>query len=70
MNQHSRIVNRRNFLKTTAGLSLALTIAPDALSLIDAFDPRRVRILTTLAAHLMHHEDRPRRVEPGVAAAR
>src|ERR1700689_406110 len=35
MNQHSRIVNRRNFLKTTAGLSLALTIAPDALSLID-----------------------------------
>src|ERR1700688_1955882 len=35
MNQHSRIVNRRNFLKTTAGLSLALTIAPDAVSLID-----------------------------------
>src|SRR6202050_2807741 len=35
MNQHSRIVNRRNFLKTTAGLSLALTIAPDALSVID-----------------------------------
>jgi isoquinoline 1-oxidoreductase subunit beta len=35
MNQHSRIVSRRNFLKTTAGLSLALTIAPDALSLID-----------------------------------
>src|SRR5580704_17982000 len=35
MNQHSKIVNRRNFLKTTAGLSLALTIAPDALSLID-----------------------------------
>src|ERR1700733_10950078 len=35
MNQHSRIVNRRNFLKTTAGLSLALTIVPDALSFID-----------------------------------
>src|ERR1700729_3606889 len=35
MNQHSKIVNRRNFLKTTAGLSLALTIAPDALSFID-----------------------------------
>ena len=35
MNQHSKIVNRRNFLKTTAGLSLALTITPDALSLID-----------------------------------
>src|SRR5580704_7658059 len=35
MNQHSRIVNRRNFLKTTAGLSFALTIAPDALSHID-----------------------------------
>src|SRR4029077_7430298 len=37
MNQHGKIsaVNRRNFLKTTAGLSLALTIAPDALSLID-----------------------------------
>src|ERR1700722_594566 len=37
MNQHSNIsaLNRRNFLKTTAGLSLALTIAPDALSLID-----------------------------------
>src|ERR1700686_715760 len=35
MNQHTKIVNRRNFLKTTAGLSLALTIAPDALSLID-----------------------------------
>jgi isoquinoline 1-oxidoreductase beta subunit len=35
MNQHSKIVNRRNFLKTTAGLSLALTIAPDTLSLID-----------------------------------
>src|ERR1700729_3122593 len=33
MNQHT--VNRRNFLKTTAGLSLALTIAPDALSFID-----------------------------------
>src|SRR6202166_2779529 len=35
MNQDSKIVNRRNFLKTTAGLSLALTIAPDALSLFD-----------------------------------
>src|SRR5580698_421063 len=35
MIHHSKIVNRRNFLKTTAGLSLALTIAPDALSLID-----------------------------------
>jgi isoquinoline 1-oxidoreductase beta subunit len=35
MNRHSKIVNRRNFLKTTAGLSLALTIAPDALSFID-----------------------------------
>jgi isoquinoline 1-oxidoreductase beta subunit len=35
MNRHSKIVNRRNFLKTTAGLSLALTIAPDAFSLID-----------------------------------
>jgi len=35
MNQHSKIVNRRSFLKTTAGLSLALTIAPDALSFID-----------------------------------
>ena len=35
MNQHTKIVNRRNFLKTTAGLSLALTIAPDALSLVD-----------------------------------
>src|ERR1700734_273336 len=33
MNQHT--VNRRNFLKTTAGLSLALAIAPDALSFID-----------------------------------
>src|SRR5258708_19791088 len=28
-------MNRRNFLKTTAGLSLALTVAPDAFSLID-----------------------------------
>jgi isoquinoline 1-oxidoreductase subunit beta len=37
MNQHSTIstVNRRNFLKTTAGLTFALTIAPDALSLVD-----------------------------------
>src|SRR6202140_4270969 len=35
MNQHSKIVNRRNFLKTTAGLSCARAIAPDALSLID-----------------------------------
>jgi isoquinoline 1-oxidoreductase beta subunit len=35
MNQHSKIMNRRSFLKTTAGLSLALTIAPDVLSLID-----------------------------------
>src|SRR5580693_6977842 len=35
MNQRSKIVSRRNFLKTTAGLSLALTIAPDTLSLID-----------------------------------
>ena len=37
MNQHSNIsaLNRRNFLKTTAGLSLTLMIAPDALSLID-----------------------------------
>jgi isoquinoline 1-oxidoreductase subunit beta len=37
MNQHSKIptVNRRNFLKTTAGLTFALTIAPDALSVID-----------------------------------
>src|SRR5580700_7896213 len=37
MNQHSKIsaMNRRNFLKTTAGLSLALTIAPDTLSRID-----------------------------------
>jgi isoquinoline 1-oxidoreductase subunit beta len=37
MNQHSTIpaVNRRSFLKTTAGLTFALTIAPDALSLVD-----------------------------------
>ena len=37
MNQHSNIsaVNRRSFLKGTAGLTLALTIAPDALSHID-----------------------------------
>src|ERR1700686_5861140 len=35
MNQHSKRVNRRNFLKTTVGLSLALTIAPDALSVFD-----------------------------------
>src|SRR6202023_3041876 len=33
MNQHT--VNRRNFVKTTAGLSLVLTLAPDALCLID-----------------------------------
>jgi isoquinoline 1-oxidoreductase beta subunit len=37
MNQHSTIpaVNRRDFLKTTAGLTFALTLAPDALSVID-----------------------------------
>jgi isoquinoline 1-oxidoreductase subunit beta len=37
MNEHSTIaaVNRRNFLKTTAGLTFALTIAPDALSVVD-----------------------------------
>jgi isoquinoline 1-oxidoreductase beta subunit len=37
MNQHSKVsaVNRRDFLKTTAGLSFALAIAPDALSFVD-----------------------------------
>ena len=41
MNRHmptpatASTVNRRNFLKSTAGLTFALTIAPDALSLVD-----------------------------------
>jgi isoquinoline 1-oxidoreductase subunit beta len=37
MNPHTKLpaVNRRDFLKTTAGLTFALTIAPDALSLVD-----------------------------------
>ena len=47
MNSHTKIpaVNRRNFLKTTAGLTFAFTIASDALAFVDdAFadtpDPR------------------------------
>ena len=37
MNKHTPIpaVNRRNFLSATAGLTFALTLAPDALSLVD-----------------------------------
>ena len=37
MNKHidNRDVNRRNFLKTTAGLTFALTIAPDPLAFAD-----------------------------------
>src|ERR1700688_5108672 len=54
MNQHSERVNRRNFLKTTVGLSLALTIAPDALSVVDdafadAPAPYRPNVWLTIA---------------------
>ena len=37
MTKHTPIaaINRRNFLSATAGLTFALTIAPDALSLVD-----------------------------------
>src|SRR6202051_1523690 len=54
MNQHSERVNRRNFLKTTCGLSLALTIAPDALSVFDdafadAPAPYRPNVWLTIA---------------------
>ena len=37
-------------------------LCEDALGLVDATDPRRARILSTLAAHLVFDDDRDRRV--------
>lgn len=57
-------IHTGNFFNTAGRTETALVeLCEDALALLDPGDPRRVRIMSTLAAHLTFDQDRERRLE-------